>query len=104
VLAARGLVVALAPKIVTGESIAQAFQFVATGNAELGFVALSQVAAPGRPVTGSYWLVPPALYGEIRQDAVLLEAGAKNPAALALLAYLRSDAAKNVIRSYGYGP
>lgn len=104
VLRARGLTDAVAPKLVTAESIAQAYQFVATGNAELGFVALSQVAVPGKPVTGSYWLVPPSLYGEIRQDAVLLKAGEKNPAAAALLAYLKGPAAKAVIQSYGYGP
>ncbi len=104
VLKARGLGDALAPKLVTAESVAQAYQFVATGNAELGFVALSQVAVPGKPATGSYWLVPPSLYGEIRQDAVLLKSGEKNPAAAALLAYLKSPAAKTVIQSYGYGP
>ncbi|MES2227406.1 MAG: molybdate ABC transporter substrate-binding protein [Pseudomonadota bacterium] len=103
VLKARGLTDAVAPKLVTAESIAQAYQFVATGNADLGFVALSQVATPGKPVVGSYWLVPPSLYGEIRQDAVLLEAGEKNAAAAALLAYLKSAPAKAVIASYGYG-
>lgn len=104
VLKARGLGDALAPKLVTAESIAQAHQFVATGNAELGFVALSQVAVPGKPVTGSYWLVPPSLYGEIRQDAVLLKIGEKNPAAAALLTYLKGPTAKVLIQSYGYGP
>lgn len=104
VLRARGLADALAPRLVTAESIAQAYQFVSTGNAELGFVALSQVAVPGKPVTGSYWLVPPALYGEIRQDAVLLRAGEKNPAATALLAHLKSAAARDTIRAWGYGP
>ena len=104
VLKARGLGEAIAPKLVTAESIAQAYQFVATGNAELGFVALSQVAVPGKPVTGSYWLVPPSLYGEIRQDAVLLKTGEKNPAATALLAYLKGPAARTVIQSWGYGP
>lgn len=102
VLKARGLAEAVAPKLVTAESIAQAYQFVFTGNAELGFVALSQVIG-GQPAKGSYWLVPPSLYGEIRQDAVLLKAGAKNPAAAALLAYLQSDAAKAVIQAHGYG-
>ncbi len=102
VLKARGLAQALAPRIVTAESIAQAFQFVATGNAELGFVALSQVAVPGQPATGSYWLVPSNLYGPIRQDAVLLKTGEKNPAAAALLAYLKSAAAKDVIQTFGY--
>jgi molybdate transport system substrate-binding protein len=104
VLKARGLADTVAPKLVTGESIAQAYQFVATGNAELGFVALSQVAVPGKPAPGSYWLVPPSLYGEIRQDAVLLKTGEHNPAGAALLAYLKSAPAKAVIQSYGYGP
>ena len=103
VIKARGLSDAVTPKLVTAEIIAQAYQFVATGNAELGFVALSQVAVPGRPTPGSYWAVPANLYGEIRQDAVLLKAGADNPAAKALLDYLKSDAAKKLIREFGYG-
>ncbi len=102
-LKGRGLADALAPKLVTAENIAQAYQFVATGNAEVGFVALSQVAAPGKPAVGSYWLVPQQLYGEIRQDAVLLKAGANNPAAKALLDFLKSDAAKQTLRDFGYG-
>ena len=103
VLKARGLGEALGPKIVTAESIAQAYQFVLTGNAELGFVALSQVTVPGKPMTGSRWLVPTTLHGEIRQDAVLLKAGERNPAALALLSYLKSAPAKAAITAYGYG-
>ncbi len=103
VLRARGLADALAPKLVTAESIAQAYQFAATGNAELGFVALSQVAVPGKPALGSWWVVPVNLYGPIRQDAVLLKAGEKNPAAQALLDFLKGDAAKQTIRDYGYG-
>jgi len=103
VLKARGLADALAPKIVTAESIAQAYQFVATGNAELGFVALSQLLVPGKPLVGSYWLVPPSLYRELRQDAVLLKTGEKNPAALALLQWLKSEPTKTVIQIYGYG-
>lgn len=104
VMRARGLAEVLAPKLVTGESIAQAFQFVATGNAELGFVALSQVQVPGKPAAGSFWRVPADLHGEIRQDAVLLKAGEKNPAARAWLEFLKSEPAKAVIRDYGYGP
>jgi molybdate transport system substrate-binding protein len=103
VLKARGLADVLAPKLVTGESIAQAWQFVATGNAALGFVALSQVTVPGKPVIGSYWLVPPSLYREIRQDAVLLKPGETKPAAQALLRYLRSSPARAVMAAYGYG-
>jgi molybdate transport system substrate-binding protein len=104
VIEARGLTAALRPRLVTGESIAQTFQFVATGNAELGFVALSQVVVPGRPVQGSLWRIPQNLYSEIRQDAVLLKAGEANPAARALLDFLRGEAARQTIRSYGYGP
>jgi molybdate transport system substrate-binding protein len=114
VLRARGLAEKLAPRIVTGESIAQTFQFVSTGNAELGFVALSQVyAAPtqgdrgalggSKPAGGSRWLVPQSLYNEIRQDAVLLKAGESDAAAKALLAYLKSPPAQDIIRSFGYG-
>jgi molybdate transport system substrate-binding protein len=103
VLKARGLHGAVKARLVTAESITQAYRFVATGNAGLGFVALSQVAIPGRPVPGSYWLVPGHLHGEIRQDAVLLKAGANNPAAAALLAYLKTAPAQRVIGEFGYG-
>ena len=103
VIKAKGLTEAIAPKLVTGESIAQAYQFVVTGNAELGFVALSQVAIPGMPVVGSYWRVPANLHGEIRQDAVLLKPGEKSAAAAALLAYLKSAPARAVVQRYGYG-
>jgi len=103
VLKARGLTDAVTPRLVTAESIAQAFQFVSTGNAELGFLALSQVAVPGKPATGSFWLVPSSLHGAIRQDAVLLKAGEKNPAAMALLSYLKTSAARELIQSFGYG-
>ncbi len=103
VLKARGLADAVAPRLVTAESIGQAYQFAVTGNADLAFVALSQVAVPGKAPVGSQWLVPQSLHGEIRQDAVLLKAGEKNPAAAALLAYLKTPAAKELIRSFGYG-
>jgi len=102
VLKARGLTEAVTPRLVTGDSIAQAYQFVASGNAPLGFVALSQVAVPGKPVTGSAWRVPQALYRELRQDAVLLKAGEGQPAALALLQYLKGPAAQAVIAAHGY--
>jgi molybdate transport system substrate-binding protein len=97
-----GLAKALQPRLVQGDSIAQAHQFVATGNAPMGFVALSQVMADGRIGRGSAWIVPAQLHEPIRQDAVLLAAGRDNPAARALLAYLRSDAARVVIRAHGY--
>jgi molybdate transport system substrate-binding protein len=90
--------------LVTAESVAQAYQFVSSGNAELGFVALSQVSVPGKAVVGSFWLVPASLHSSIRQDAVLLKAGDQNPAATALLAYLKGAAARALIQSFGYGP
>lgn len=106
VLHKRGLVARLAPKLVTGDSIGQAYQFVATGNTELGFVALSQVQAPGQapgqPTSGSLWRVPQAYYPEIRQDVVLLRRGEANAAATALLRYLREPEARAVITGYGY--
>ena len=97
-----GLLSRLEPRIVTGESIGQAYSFVATGNAELGFVALSQVYENGQVKSGSAWVVPEALHSPIRQDAVLLSKGAGNQAAIRLLAYLKTDNAKAVIRSFGY--
>ncbi len=95
--------VALEPKLVTGENITQAQQFIATGNAELGFVALSQVWKDGQPTGGSFWRVPAELHGEIKQDAVILQKGVDQPAAQALMAYLRSDQARTVIQAFGYG-
>jgi molybdate transport system substrate-binding protein len=97
-----GLLPALQPKFVQGENIAQTFQFVSTGNAELGFVALSQVFEGGKLKSGSAWIVPPSLHAPIRQDAVLLARGKDNPAALALLKYLKEDKARAIIKAYGY--
>lgn len=97
-----GLAQALAPRLVQGESIGQTFQFVATGNAELGFVALSQVMAEGRIGKGSAWLVPAQLHAPIRQDAALLAQGRDNPAAAALMDFLRSEPARAIIRAHGY--
>ncbi len=89
-------------KWVVGENIAQTYQFVASGNAELGFVALSQVMQNGTLRSGSVWQVPATLHTPIRQDAVLLKHGTHNAAARALLEYLNTPAAIALIRSYGY--
>ena len=97
-----GLHQALAAKLVRGESIAQAYQFVASGNAELGFVALSQVYRDGKISQGSAWTVPAKLYPPIKQDAVQLAPGKDKAAAKAQLDYLRTPAAKAVITRYGY--
>jgi len=92
---------ALLPKFVTAENIAQTYQFVSTGNALLGFVALAQVLKDGK-IDGSAWLVPANLYRPIRQDAVILDKGRGKAAAADLIKYLRSDKARAVIKSFGY--
>ena len=96
-----GVYDSLAPKIVTGETIAQAYQFVSSGNSLLGFVALSQVLKDGQ-IAGSAWIVPADLYTPIRQDAVLLNAGKDKAGPVALLKYLQGPKAQAVIKSYGY--
>lgn len=99
-----GLLASLEPKLVQGESIGQAYSFVSTGNAELGFIALSQVVEGGKIKSGSAWIVPENLHSPIRQDAVLLTRAKDNQAAARLVAFLRTDKAKAVIRSFGYTP
>jgi molybdate transport system substrate-binding protein len=98
---ALGVYETLQPKFVVGENIGQAYQYVATGNALLGFVALSQVLKDGK-IEGSAWLVPQKYYAPIRQDAVILAKGKDKAGAAALMKYLRGDKAKTVIKSYGY--
>jgi molybdate transport system substrate-binding protein len=98
-----GVYAAIEPKIVQGENTTQTLQFVASGNAELGFVALSQVQNDEKLIQGSMWLVPAALHKPIRQDAVLLANGKSKAAATTLLKFLQSDVARGVISSYGYG-
>ena len=89
----------LEPKLVEGATITQAYQFIETGTAELGFVALSQLAGHD---TGSRWVVPQDLYDPIRQDAVLLKSGAENEAASAFVGFLRGPEARAIIEKYGY--
>ena len=101
-LSALGLLDKLRSKIVEGANINQAFQFVASGNAELGFVAMSQVMQETRLQSGSAWIVPVNLHEPIRQDVILLAKGQDNPAAIALLRYLDSKPARDIIRRYGY--
>lgn len=97
-----GVLNTVRPRLVQGENIAQAFQFVATGNAELGFVALSQIQQDGKLKSGTAWIIPTGLHTPLKQDAVLLKNAKNNQAAVALLAYLQSAQGKAVIRSYGY--
>ena len=97
------LLPALQSKFVQGENIAQTYQFVRSGNAALGFIALSQVYENGKMKSGSGWVVPANLYSPIRQDAVVLSKGQNNPAARAFMTFLHTDPAKAVIQFYGYG-
>lgn len=101
VLRARGLWDALQPRLVRGKDIGQTLSFVATGNAELGFVAWSQLAKPGAEITGSYWLVPDTLHEPIAQEAVLIR---DSPAARAFVEFVQSAEGREIIRSFGYGP
>ena len=102
VLDKLGLTDATKPKIVEGQSITQAYQFVSTGNAELGFVALSQIFKDGKLTSGSAWIVPANLHEPIKQDAVILNKGKDNAAAKALIEYLKGPKAAAVIKSFGY--
>ncbi len=92
----------LAPHIVEGANITQTFQFVASGNAQLGFVALSQVQENGQIKAGSAWLIPSSMHRPIRQDAILLQPGLNQAGALALLQYLRGDRARTIMNKFGY--
>jgi len=102
VLKNKNLLNKLQPLFVQGENIAQTYQFVSTGNAELGFVALSQVIDNGKISSGSAWQIPENLYTPLHQEAVLLKKGEDNPAALALMQFLKSPEAKAIISKYGY--
>jgi molybdate transport system substrate-binding protein len=97
-----GLTAALTPKLVQGESISQTFNFVYTANADVGFIAMSQVLEGGKLKSGSMWVVPQTLYSPIQQDAVVLKTAANNEAAQALVKLLKSPNIKDLIRSYGY--
>ena len=100
---ALGMKAALTPKIVEGDNIGKTYQFVATGNAQAGFVAMSQCAKDGKFTSGSGWVVPQELYKPITQDAVLLKAGEKNEGAKRFLEYLKTNKEADRIRFvYGY--
>ena len=99
VLESFGLWNSMRYQLVRGENIGQAYQFVVSGNAELGFVALSQITSPGLVLSGSYWEVPSSLYRPIKQQAVLLS---HNPVAKAFITFVQSDEAKAIIQDFGY--
>ncbi len=100
VMQSLGTLAALRPKLVRGDNIAQTYQFILTRNAQLGFVALSQVTLDPK---GSLWSPPQILYDPLLQDAVLLERGAANPVAKALVVFLQGPEARAIIGKYGYG-
>ena len=100
VIRSKGVWAAIQGRLVRGENIAQTFQFVSSGNAELGFVAYSQILKSGEAIKGSYWAVPENLYSSIEQQAVLLT---NNEVARAFLVYVKSDEALEIIQSFGYG-
>jgi molybdate transport system substrate-binding protein len=102
VLTGMGLLDKVRGKLVHGENIAQTHQFVVSGNAELGFIALSQVMKDGRLNGGSSWIVPDNMHAPIRQDAVMLSSAKDNPAAPALMRYLKGEKAHTIMKSYGY--
>jgi molybdate transport system substrate-binding protein len=89
-------------RVVQGESVGQAFQFVASGNVELGFVALAQLKSQDAVPAGSLWLVPEELHGPLHQDALLLRGGETNSAAIALMRYLKEPRARAIMREHGY--
>lgn len=97
-----GVLKSLQPKLVQGENIGQTYQFIATENAALGFIALSQILSDGKIIQGSAWIVPSSMHSPIRQDAILLSKARENPAALALALFLKGEQAQNIIRSFGY--
>ncbi len=102
VLDKLGLSAAVKDKLVEGQNITQVHQFIATGNAELGFVALSQVYKDGQLSSGSAWMVPAQMHTPIKQDALILKTGEHNPAAAAFADYLKGPKAAAIIKSYGY--
>lgn len=99
VLKSKGLWHSKQARIVRGENIAQTFQFVKSGNAQLGFIAYSQIKQPNKMIEGSWWLVPQALYTPIEQQAVLLK---NNDLAHQFLSFVKSEASRTIIQSYGY--
>jgi molybdate transport system substrate-binding protein len=102
-LTAAGLWRAVQPKLIRGQAISQAFQYVATGNADVGLVALSQVISYHAAAGFSYQLVPPDDYKPLTQQAVLLRSAGTNPGAVAFMTFLRAARTRDTIRDYGYG-
>jgi molybdate transport system substrate-binding protein len=103
VMKGMGVLDTVQSKFVLGENLPQAYQFVVSGNAELGFLALSQIIKDGKMIDGSVWKIPADRHTPIRQDAVMLSRAKDNPAAVALIDYLKSEKARTIIQAFGYG-
>ena len=86
-------------KLVRGENVGQAYQFIKTGNAQLGFVAQALIKRPGVSIEGSYWLVPQSMHDPIQQQAVLLR---DSPATRAFVEFMRSQQVINILSEFGY--
>jgi len=97
-----GVLTKIEPRIVQGESIAQTYQFVSTGNAQLGFVALSQILENGKIKAGSAWIVPEEMHEQLKQDAVVFQSSKHMSACQALMEYLKTEKVKKMMASYGY--
>ena len=97
-----GVLTKIEPRVVQGESISQTYQFVSTGNAQLGFVAMSQIVENGKIKMGSAWIVPEDMHEQLKQDAVVLQSCKHMSACQALIDYLKSEKAKKLMASYGY--
>ena len=102
VMKGMGVLETVQSKFVLGENLPQAYQFVVSGNAELGFLALSQIIKDGKMIDGSVWKIPADRHTPIRQDAVMLSRAKDNPAAVALIDYLKSEKARTIIQAFGY--
>jgi molybdate transport system substrate-binding protein len=90
-------------RAVYGENINQALQFVATGNAAIGFIAKSQLGAPQLPKAACIWELPATSYSSLEQQAVLLARAADNEGALRFIEYLHSESAHEILARHGYG-
>jgi molybdate transport system substrate-binding protein len=101
-LEALGFWASVERRLVYGENVGQAYGFVSTGNAEIGFIALAQISMLNEASQGSFWVVPSGLHSPIEQQAVLLSFGRDNPAAIEFMDYLRSSVARSIIERSGY--
>lgn len=97
-----GLYDQVAGKLVLGENVAQAAQFVESGNAQAGFVALAHALAPGMKSKGKYWLIPADVYPPLAQGVVVVSHSAHKKEAAGFVEYIKTKEAADVLREYGF--